>query len=64
MPSLIATGTIPKRSVAIPMSPTPSTLPKSSGRGGTIASSTSLIRFAFSIATPFATEIVSPKSNR
>ncbi len=45
------------------MIPTPITLPNNSGRGGTIASSTSLMRFAFSIATPFATEMVRVNSS-
>ena len=46
----------------MPTSPTPITLPNSSGPGRTMASSTSLIRLAFSMATPLATRIISISS--
>ena len=61
--SLVAIGIRPNSRVTKPMIPTPITLPNNSGHGGTIASSTSLMRFAFSIATPFTTEIVRVNSS-
>ena len=42
-----------------PVTPTPITLPNRSGAGRTMASSTSLMRLAFSMAVPLATWIVS-----
>ena len=47
------TGTAATRMPASPTMPTPTTLPNSSAPGFTTASSTSLIRLAFSIATPW-----------